>query len=288
MAKQTILVTGATGKQGGAVARRLLDNGHKIRAVTRKADSPAAKALAARGAEIVVGDLTDRDAMLRAAAGTDAVFSMSTPFEAGMGAETQQGITVADAAKAAGAFLLYTSVANADGATGIPHFDSKYAVEQHIRAEHIDATIIAPVYFMENVNFVQKQMREGVYPLPLTANRKLAQVAIADIAAVAVTVLENRARYTGKRFDLGGDEVTGLETVKILSDVAKRPFNFFQLPMEMVRGAMGEDAALMYEWFERVGYTVDRAALAREFPDVKLTDYETWARGFDWSAFLAS
>ena len=286
--KQTILVTGATGKQGGAVARHLLDSGHTVRAVTRKADSSAAKALAARGAELVVADLADRDAMTRAAAGANAVFSMTTPFEAGMAAETLQGITVANAAKAAGAFLVFTSVGSADRATGIPHFDSKYAVEQHIRAENIEATIIAPAYFMENVGFVQKQLREGVYPSPLTPARSLAQVAVADIAAVAVTVLENRTRYTGKRYDLAGDELSGLDSMKILSQVTGRSFNYFQMPLEMVRGAMGEDMALMYEWFEKVGYTIDRQALAREFPDVRWTTFETWARTFDWGAFLGS
>jgi uncharacterized protein YbjT (DUF2867 family) len=283
-----ILVTGATGKQGGTIARRLLENGHSLRAVTRKPDSPAARALADRGVEIVAGDLTDREAMDRAARGVDAVFSMATPFEAGMAAETQQGITTADAAKAAGAFLLYSSVGDADRSTGIPHFDSKYAVEQHIRAIGADATIIAPVYFMENVGYLAQQLRDNVYPLPLTPDRKLAQISLADIAAVAVTVLEDRARYAGKRYDLGADEVSANDVVKILSSVTGRPFKHFQLPLEMVRGAMGDDTVKMFEYFERVGYHVDRAALARDFPNVRWTSFETWARQFDWKALLGA
>lgn len=283
-----ILVTGATGKQGGAVARRLLDNGHAIRAVTRKPDAPAAKELARLGIEVVRGDLADRDEMDSAARGVDAVFSMATPFEAGMAAETRQGVTTADAARAAGAFLLYSSVGDANRNTGIPHFDSKYAVEAHIRAIGVDATIIAPVYFMENVAFLREQLRQNVYPSPLTPNRALAQISLADIAAVAVTVLENRARYAGKRFDLGADELSANESVEILSRATGRTFNYFQLPMEMVRHTMGEDAVKMFEYLERVGYHVDRGELEAEFPNVRWTSFETWARAFDWGALLGT
>ena len=282
-----ILVTGATGTQGGAVARLLLERGHAIRAVTRKPDSPAAQALAARGVEIAAGDLTDRAAMDAAVRGVDAVFSVGTPFEAGMAAETRQGITVADAAKAAGAFLVYTSVANADRQTKIPHFDSKYEVEQHIRAIGAEATIIAPVYFMENVRFSKAQLAEGVYPSPLSPARPLAQIAAEDIAAAAVAVLEDRARHAGKRYDLGGDELTGEDTARILSEVTGRGVRYVQVPLDAIRQMMGEDMATMYEWFERVGYTVDRTALVRDFPGVRWTSFEAWARRFDWNAFFA-
>jgi uncharacterized protein YbjT (DUF2867 family) len=283
-----ILVAGATGKQGGAIARRLLTNGHAVRAITRKADSPAARALAGLGVEVLAGDLADRDAVDRAARGVDAVFSMATPFEAGLAAETQQGVTTADAAKAAGAFLLYSSVGDADRSTGIPHFESKLAVEKHIRAIGSDATIIAPVYFMENVGYLAQQLRENVYPTPLTPGRKLAQISLGDIAQVAVTVLEDRARYAGKRFDLGADEVSADDVVPILSRVTGRTFKHFQLPMAMVRGTMGEDAVKMFEYFERVGYHVDRVALARDFPNVRWTSFEAWARQFDWGALLGA
>src|SRR3954470_22430664 len=118
-----VLVTGGTGKQGGEVARRLLDNNHTVRAITRKPDSPAAAELARRGAEIVQADLTDRDSLDRALQGVDSVFSIATPFEKGIEAEVAQGVTMADAAKDAGVFLLYSSVADADRNTGIPHFE---------------------------------------------------------------------------------------------------------------------------------------------------------------------
>jgi uncharacterized protein YbjT (DUF2867 family) len=280
MNKIEVLVTGATGKQGGAVARRLITNGHRVRAITRKPSGPAAGALAALGVEIVEGDLEDRASLDRALHGVDAVFSMTTPFETGTATETRQGITVADAAKAAGAHLVYTSVANADLRTGIPHFDSKLAVEEHIREIGLDATIIAPAYFMENLGFVRNQLEQGAYPSPLTRDRKLAQIAVADIAAVAASVVENRARHLGRRYDLAGDELSAEESIAILSKVTGKKLSYVQTPMEMVRAAMGEDGKLMYQWFEDHGYRVDLAEVRRTFPDVEWHSFEAWARDF--------
>lgn len=255
-----------------------MERGHTVRAFTRKADSAAAEALADAGAKIFVGALEDRTSLDRAVADADAVFSMGTPFEKGPTVEVTQGITVADAAKAAGAYLVYTSVGCADRATGIPHFDSKYRVEQHIRSIGSRAAVIAPVYFMENAYFTVDQLTAGIYATPLTPRRKLAQIAIDDIALCAIAALESRERFAGTRHDLVGDEVSGEEAVAILSRVSAKPFSHFQVPMPMIRQRMGEDGALMYEWFERTGYTVDRAALARAFQGVTWTSFETWAR----------
>ncbi len=286
MSKKTVLVTGATGKQGGAVARKLIERGHKVRALTRNVDAPAARALASLGADIVAGNLTDRASIDRALVGADAVFAMSTFMEAGMEAETTQGLTVADAAKAAGAHLVYTSVGNANCATGIPHFDSKWRVEQHIAKIGATATVLAPVYFMENVvAFTLQQLREGIYATPLKATTKLAQVALADIGAFAAVAIENRDRFVGKRVDLVSDDLTGAQATEILSRAVGKKLTYFQVPMENIR-AMSADFATMYEWFERVGYKIDPAALSRDYPEVGWHTYESWAKSQDWAAIL--
>jgi uncharacterized protein YbjT (DUF2867 family) len=282
-----VLVTGATGKQGGAVARQLVNKGHRVRALTRNVTSPAAQALGALGVELALGDLEDRGSVDRALAGMGAMFSVATPYESGAEAETRQSILAADAAAAAGAYLVYSSVANADRHTGVPHFDSKGAVEKHIRARGIEAAIVAPVFFMENAFFGLAQLRQGVYGSPLAPTRRLMQVAVSDIAGAAVAALENRARYAGKRFNLAGDELSGEEVVTILSKVTGRPLSYVQVPMDMIRGAMGEDGVKMYEWFETTGYSADRAALRRDFPEVPWLSFEAWARAQDWKALLA-
>lgn len=286
---RTVLVTGATGKQGGAVVRRLLDRGHAVRALTRNPNSAGATALSRFGVELAAGSLDDREALGRALSGVDAVFAMSTPFEAGMEAETRQGVTMAAAAKAAGVHLVYTSVGSADRKTGIPHFESKYRVEQYIATIGVPATIVAPVYFMDNATvFTRDQLKAGVYAIPMSPTRKLAQIAVADIAAFAVLAIESPERFRGKRFDIAGDEVSGLEAVEILSRVSGRTFSYFQVPLEMIRERMGEDGATMYEWFERVGYRVDIAGLRRDHPEVGWHSFEAWAEAQDWKGLFSA
>jgi uncharacterized protein YbjT (DUF2867 family) len=281
--KLTVVVTGSTGKQGGAVARGLLARGHKVRAVTRDSNSSQAKILASAGATLVTASLEDTAAIRKALEGATSLFAVTVP-SGDTNSEIQQGIAAVEAAKAAGVHLVFTSVGSANRQTGVPHFDSKYEVEKHIAKVGARATVIAPVAFMENISFVKEQLAQGIYPSALPATRVLAQVAVTDIGAVAVRVLEDAARFTGKRFDLAGDELTGNDVVAILSRVIGRPFTYYQVPLDVIRQRMGEDAVKMYEWFDRIGYTVDRAALRQEFPDVAFHDFESWAKTQDWSA----
>jgi uncharacterized protein YbjT (DUF2867 family) len=284
MAQQlTVVVTGSTGKQGGAVARRLLERGHKVRSVTRNPNSSQAKLLANAGATLVVASLEDTGAIVKALEGATSLFAMTVPY-GGTDAEKRQGIALADAAKAAGVHLVFTSVGSANRQTGVPHFDSKYEVEKHITSIGVRATILAPVSFMENLHFAKEQLAEGIYAAPLPPTRKLAQVAVADIGAIAVRVLEDAGRFTSKRFDLASDELTGNDATAILSRVTGRPFSYYQVPLDVIRQRMGEDAVKMYEWFDRIGFAVDRAALRREFPEVAFHDFESWAKTQDWSA----
>ncbi len=285
--KLTVVVTGSTGKQGGAVARALLERGHKVRAVTRDPNSGQAKLLANAGAAVVAASLEDTAAIRKALEGATSLFAMTVPF-GGTETETRQGIAAADAAKAAGVHLVFTSVGNANRQTGVPHFDSKYEVEKHIAKIGIRATILAPVSFMENLYFIKEQLVKGIYAAALPPTRGLAQVAVVDIGAVAVRVLEDAGRFTGRRFDLAGDELVGNNAMAILARVTGRSFTYFQVPLDVIRQRMGEDYVKMYEWFDRVGYTVDRAALRREFPDVAFHDFESWAKTQDWNALLQS
>jgi uncharacterized protein YbjT (DUF2867 family) len=283
--KLTVVVTGSTGKQGGAVARGLLERGHQVRAITRDVNSAQANALANAGATLVAASLDDTAAIKRALEGATSLFSVTLPY-GGTVAETREGIAAADAAKAAGVHLVFTSVASANLQTGVPHFDSKYEVEKHIAKIGVRATILAPASFMENLYFIKDQLAKGIYAVPLPPTRVLPQVAVADIGAVAVRVLEDAGRFTGKRFDLAGDELNGNESVAILSRVVGRPFTYFQVPLDVVRQHMGEDAAKMYAWFDGSGFKVDRALIRRELPDVTFHNFESWAKTQDWNALL--
>src|SRR3984885_9974095 len=278
----TVVVMGSTGNQGGAVARGLLTRGHKVRAITRDPNSSQAKPLANAGATLVAASLEDTAAITKALEGATSLFAMTTP-SGGTDAETRQGVAAADAAKAGGVHLVFTSVGSANRQTGIPHFDSKYEVEKHIAKVGVRATILGPVSFMENLYFAKEQLAKGISGAPPPPTRALAQVAVADIGAVAVRVLEDADRFAGKRLDLASDELTGNDALAILSRVTGRPFRYYQVPLDVIRQRMGEDAVRMYEWFNCVGFAVDRAALRREFPDVAFHGFESWAKTQDWS-----
>lgn len=274
-----VLVTGATGKQGGAVARALLDHGHRVRGMTRDVDSEAARALTALGAEMVAGDFADSDSLVTAATGVDAVFAMSTPFEAGIETEVAQGVALIDAAVAAGVdHFVYTSVASADENTGIPHFDSKYEVERYLSASDLAWTVVAPVYFMENLFMPQTMegLGNGIYATPLPADLVLQQVAVADIGALGAHVVANRDAFTRRRVEIASDELTSTQSAEVLTRVLDRPISTFEVPMDQIR-EFSEDFALMYEWFISTGYSVDIEELRATNPEVG------WHRFADWA-----
>lgn len=284
--KRSILVTGATGQQGGAVAHALLSRGHHVKALTRQPDSDGARRLASAGADVVAGDLADAASIVKAAKDVDTMFLMGNSYEAGLEEETRQGIIAADAAKAAGVgHLIYSSVADADKKTGIPHFESKHLVEKHVAGLGIPYTISAPVAFMENVvaPWSIGALRQGTHAFAMPPKRALQLVALADIGAFVAALAERREQVFGKRFDFAGDELSGEEQAKILSEAIGRPIGYQEIPMAAAR-QQSEDAALMFEWFDRVGYDVDIAALRRDFPEVRWHSFADWARAFDWSA----
>jgi uncharacterized protein YbjT (DUF2867 family) len=280
-----VLVTGATGKQGGASVEALLKKGHQVRALTRNPDSPAANRLRARGVEIAVGDFNDHDSLVRAALGADAVYAMSTPYEQGAEQEIAQGISITDAARAARiAHFVYSSVASADRKTGIGHFDGKYAVENHIQASGVDYTIVAPVFFMENLlmPWTLPSLRHGKLAMALPAGRSLQQIAVADIGSFVAAVIERGDTVFGRRFDIAGDELTGDQAAAILSNVTGGEIRYEGFS-PAVLSAQSEDMARMFEWFDSTGYAADINQLRREFPEVAWHTFEHWARKQDWS-----
>ena len=290
MSKQlNVLVIGATGQQGGSVARLLLSRGHRVRAFTRSAESPAALQLQELGAELAVGDNEERESVVRAAQGMDAVYAMTSFFESGIEAEVRQGKKIADAIRAAGArHLVFSSVASADRSTGIPHFESKYRIEQHIESLGIPYTIVAPVFFSENLfsPWTLPGLIQGTLALPMPPDRPLQQVSVGDISSFVALVLENPSRFLGRRIDIASDELSGRRAAEIISSAAGHAIDYAQIPIAKAY-AMSEDVARMYEWFDKVGYSADIAALRRDYPETDWRTYEQWVSVQGWSVLDA-
>lgn len=282
----TILVTGATGKQGGHLVGELLARGHSVRALTRKPESPAAAALAERGVTIVPGNFDDEESLERAARGVDTVFAMSTPYESSATNETREGVNMVRAASRVRVrHLVYSSVAGADRASGIPHFDSKFEVEKEIRASGIPFTIIAPVFFMENflADWMVAGIARGSIAMALPATRRLQQIAVADIAQFAALVIERRESFLGKRIEIASDELTLATAAALISEVSGRRIAYTALPVDAVR-QQNEDLARMFEWFDLVGYDADVVGLRSDYPEVDWHRFSAWAREQNWSA----
>ncbi|ACY14619.1 NmrA/HSCARG family protein [Haliangium ochraceum] len=281
-----VFVTGATGKQGGAVARALLDAGHSVCGMTRDTDSAAARALREAGAELHRAEYGEHERLVAGMRGADAAFAMTTPFASGGAAgEVAQGKALIAAAEAAELpYMVFSSVASADQDTGVPHFDSKYEVEKCLRASSLSHAVVAPVYFMENLLMPQvlAGLRDGVLAVPLSEDCQLQQVALADIGQFTAHVLSHRDAFAGQRVDIAGDELAGIEMVQLLSEKLGREIRYHQLPLDEIR-QVSEDLALMFAWFEREGYDADIMELREGYEDIDWHPFDRWLRRQDLS-----
>jgi uncharacterized protein YbjT (DUF2867 family) len=280
-----ILVTGATGQQGGAVARRLLDAGRSIRVLTR--DPAKAQPLAERGAEVVRGDMTDPASLERALDGVWGVYAMTTPFEGGTETDVEQGKTMADAASSAAVErYVLSSVIGATDATGIPHIESKGAVEEHLRVTGMSSTILRPVWFMENLlaPWMWPAVRDGTFALPLLPETRLQMVAVGDVGAYAAAAFLRPEEFDGAVIPLASDERTGADLAAALTHRLGHEVRFEAVPLEdldetLARGfgpEFGRDLAAMYRWFNTEDFPrVDISATERRW-GVPLTRFESW------------
>src|ERR1043165_2415551 len=278
MAKHTdklILITGATGQQGGAALRILREKGYPVRAATRHPDRPEAHALVGHGTEIVRADLNDMPSLVRAVDGCHGVFSVQTPMEDGVEAEIRQGINLADAAKRSRVSqFVYSSVASADRKTGIPHFDSKFRIEEDLRGTGLHYTILRPVFFMENWLHMRATIEEGTLALPLSPETRLQMVAVRDIGIFAAMAFERPGHWQGRAVELAGDELSMADIAAALGRLAGREVRYLQIGWDKYEQTAGHEMTVMFRWFQDVGYAVDIAALRQEHPN--LMNFERW------------
>jgi uncharacterized protein YbjT (DUF2867 family) len=273
-------VTGATGAQGGATARALLAAGQRVRALTRR--PAAAGALADLGADVVYADFRDPSSLAAALKGADTLFAVTTPFGSSVEAEVEDGIALVDAA-AGLRHIVFTSATNADRATGIPHFDSKFRIEQHLAAQHVPWTVIGPAAFMDQYAepWHRSSYERGVLSVPLPPDKPLALIAAADIGAFAAHVLTHPTAFAGRRIDIASDELTGPQIAAVLGRALGRPLRYEEAPLAVAE-RYSPDLAAMFRYFGTVGMKVDVEALRHDYPMIgwhRLTDWATCLQG---------
>jgi uncharacterized protein YbjT (DUF2867 family) len=282
---RTVLVTGATGKQGGAVLRHLAAKKWKLRALTRNPESRAAQALRSQGAEVVRGDLEDARSLQSAVAGVYGVYSVQDFWSVGARREILQGKNLADAAAKAGvAHFVYSSVGGAERSSGIDHWESKWEVEKHLRNLKLPVTILRPAAFMENyyIQQVEVGILKGKLLDPIRADKPYQTIASQDIGAFAALAFERPKDFLGVDLEIAGSELTNPQAAEVFSRVLGRPVKFRRLPMLAVKLFLGKEFYQMFRWFNDAGFRADIPALRRKYPEVPLMDLETWLYHEGW------
>ncbi|MEO8480800.1 MAG: NmrA/HSCARG family protein [Acidobacteriota bacterium] len=275
MSERTILITGVTGKQGGATARALQGKEFHLRGLTRRPHSDEARALRNLGIDIVEGDLNDEASLRRALTGAWGVYAVQNTWEAGVDGEEVQGHRIARLAHDAHVqHFVYASVGSAHRKTGIPHFDNKFRVEETVRSLGFPSyTIIRPVFFMENL--VSPWFLNGdAICAAMKPTTVLQMIAVDDIGQYGALAFTD-ARLKNRELDIAGDAVTMPEAARVLGAAMGKPLSFVEVPLADVR-KNSEDLAIMLEWFGDVGYDADIEKHAAEF-GVTPTSLVAWA-----------
>jgi uncharacterized protein YbjT (DUF2867 family) len=276
-ASRRFAVVGATGQQGGATVRALLAAGAAVRGLTRDPSSPSARALTKQGVEMVHGDAGDPSSLRAAFTGVAGAFVMTTPFgPGGIERETEEGNALVDAVRAAGVpHLVLSSVGGAERHSGVPHFESKRRVEEHVADLGLSATILRPAFFMDNLtSMMSPTVEDGtlVLRMPLPADVPLQMVAVQDIGTAAAATLLDPARVPSGAIELAGDEVTGQQAASAFGTARALPARYEALPVDVLPD---EDQKAMFTWFAHLpAYQADIAACRRLVPD--LHTLSTW------------
>lgn len=276
----TIVVTGATGQQGGATARHLLAQGWPVRVFVRDPNKPAAMELAAAGAEVSIGDFSSVESLVNAFYGAYGVYSMQ-PWRGpgGVEAERAWGLNVAEAAARTGIkHLVYSSVGGADRALQLAHFASKLAIEHRIAELDLPATILRPTSFMDNFRWQAAGIRAGKLFQGTKPTTRLQMIAVDDIGGIVALAFGEPREWIGRTLEIAGDELTMVEAAAVFAERLGRPVEFSSEYEQRPGG--GDEARKMQNWFDEDGYHADIPALRALYPPLK--DFRTFVAEATW------
>jgi uncharacterized protein YbjT (DUF2867 family) len=267
---RVVAVTGATGRQGGAVARHLLSAGWRVRAITRRPDGPAAGALAAAGADVVRADMMNTSDLVQAFRDAYGVYSVQNFMPGGTEAEITQGRNVADAAKATGVqHVVYGSAGPRASDTGIASWNSKHTVQAHLRALGLPLTVLRPMAFMElmtDKDFFPPVSTWSLMPKLMGQDRPLGWICTDDLGAIAARAFAEPDRFVGTELDLTADVQSIAQCRRIWHDVYGRPPRGFPMPVWMFRRFVGSDLLTMWRWLGTAQVQFDPAPTRQLLP----------------------
>lgn len=271
--RRTVVVTGATGLQGAAVARHLLKDGWHVRGLTRNAASKQAKAIAALGVEVVQGDMGDAASLRALFEGAYGIYSVQNPFVSGPEQEVEQGKNVADVAKDVGVqHLVYGSAGTGRKGTSIPSWETKLQIENHMKALELQLTILRPMAFMElrtHRKFFPAASTWHVMPALMGSSRSVAWLCTDDLGAIAAKAFAAPHRFSGKDLALASDVQSLDECRSIYHEVMGRNPRRFPMPVWLFKrlGFVGRDLTTMWRWLRTATIDLDTAPTRAVHPD---------------------
>ncbi len=244
--KQRTLVTGGTGRQGGAVAHHLLAAGRPVRVLTRDPHRPAARQLAARGAEVVRGDLDDERSLDAALRDVHSVFSVQDYWQPGVGhdGEIRQGRALVGAAvRARIALFVQSAMAGGQPVPELAHFQSKAAVVEHLQGSGLPHVVLGLVVFMDNLLTPRTgPLMLGTLAGGLGRRTPVELLATDDIGAAVARIIEHPAPHLGRRVDLVGDVLTVAQMRAAYRHALRRPLLPWAMPRAVLPRLTGEFA----------------------------------------------
>ncbi len=275
---KTIFVTGATGNQGGAVARNLVNKGFKIVALTRNPNSAKAQYLQKQNIQVVKGDLNDTDSYKEYLNEVYGIFSVQT-FENGIEKEINQGITLAKLAKEFGVtHFLYSSVVGADLNTGVPQIESKLKIENYIKQIGLPYTIVRPTSFFENflIPQVKKGILKGKLVQPINRNTVLQYIASEDIGRAAAKIFETSENYFERTLTLATEQLSTEEVVDKFSTVLNKKIEYRKLPVLITRLFLGKNLYKMFKWMN------EKSSFQKDDVDLTRTEFSNFLSLENW------
>lgn len=275
---QTVVVTGVTGRQGGAVARSLLADGWRVRGVTRRPDSPAARQVAGSGAQVVAADMSDPRRMLEVCSGAYGVFSVQNPMTAGEEGELVQARNVVDAAAAAGVeHLVYGSAGPGAPGTGVASWDGKVHVAEYARSRGVPLTVLRPMAFMELMT------DKDLYPAVATwhlmgkmvgEQRPLLWLSAQDLGSIAARAFSEPNSYIGADLPLAADLRSLAECRALWHRLTGRSPRRFPMPLWLFQRIVGPDLVRMWRWLASHDVDVKPDTARRHHPSaVSVEDF---------------
>jgi len=284
-----ILVTGATGAQGGSVTRHLIADGKfVVRCLTRNSNSDKAKALKESGADVVTGDLDDIESLKAAMDGCHGVFGV-TNFWEHFGKEYQQGKNLIDAVAASNVeHFVFSTLPNANkisnGELSVPHFDIKPQLEEYSRGLYLGATFLHVAFYFENFlsYFLPQEQKDGTFAFGFPqGDTPLAGLAIEDLGGVVTAIFDRPTEFRDKVVGVVGDDLPPKTYAEIMTRVLCKKVVYTPIPRDVYAsfGFPGaEELADMFE-FNRL-YIPNRKADLIESRSLypKIQTFESWLR----------